>query len=360
MTATVSIGRLHLLVHELLRRHDPHPSEATKLRASYPLRTEQAATAAALAEIDRWHVPFGDPDAPPKPCQCNQHGILRGDLARLDAALDRVWADRPDDPGGLLDQVADPDGRTLQGRAGDGGGGGGKPGSRPPVDLAGADLLARVAAGVRTRHGEIRSALGDTGAAPYPSWQDWLWQLPTLASRLPETGPDLAREQHPLVRAVHRDLNGWRNSALIYLGQLSPMVTLTTPCPHCGETSMIVREDATSDVVCTTESCIDPTTQETSRWPRHAWEALLAGRYAAGTVNTEAAALHLGVAAATIRDWKRRGLISPVGGTARHPLWRLRDLVKAAAEPKTVRPVPGPPVVWTPEAQLAEHRAATA
>jgi DNA-binding transcriptional MerR regulator len=48
------------------------------------------------------------------------------------------------------------------------------------------------------------------------------------------------------------------------------------------------------------------------------------------------AALAAGVKPSTLRDWRRRGLITPVGGTERRPLYALADLhtAKQAAKPR--------------------------
>lgn len=55
------------------------------------------------------------------------------------------------------------------------------------------------------------------------------------------------------------------------------------------------------------------------------------------TLSTGEAAFILGIAAATIRDWRRRGLITPAGGTERKPLWSVPDLIAARDAPKTRR-----------------------
>ena len=49
------------------------------------------------------------------------------------------------------------------------------------------------------------------------------------------------------------------------------------------------------------------------------------------------AALAAGVQPSTLRDWRRRGLITPAGGTARHPLYDLADLHAARQAPKPRR-----------------------
>jgi DNA-binding transcriptional MerR regulator len=55
------------------------------------------------------------------------------------------------------------------------------------------------------------------------------------------------------------------------------------------------------------------------------------------TLTTGEAAFILGIAAATIRDWRRRGLITPAGGTERRPLWSVADLIAARDAPKNRR-----------------------
>lgn len=46
------------------------------------------------------------------------------------------------------------------------------------------------------------------------------------------------------------------------------------------------------------------------------------------------AALAVGRKPATLRDWRRRGLIAPAGGTPRHPLYALGELQAARDLPK--------------------------
>lgn len=55
------------------------------------------------------------------------------------------------------------------------------------------------------------------------------------------------------------------------------------------------------------------------------------------TLTTGEAAFILGISAATIRDWRRRGLITPTGGTERKPLWSVAALIAARDAPKTRR-----------------------
>lgn len=48
--------------------------------------------------------------------------------------------------------------------------------------------------------------------------------------------------------------------------------------------------------------------------------------YPRSAVDAKAAARYAGVQPDTVRQWRRRGLIAPCGGTARHPLYRLDDV----------------------------------
>lgn len=49
------------------------------------------------------------------------------------------------------------------------------------------------------------------------------------------------------------------------------------------------------------------------------------------------AALAAGIQPDTIRDWRRRGLLKPAGGTPRRPLYALADVYAAKAAPKPTR-----------------------
>lgn len=55
-------------------------------------------------------------------------------------------------------------------------------------------------------------------------------------------------------------------------------------------------------------------------------------------VDTKVAALAVGVDPATIRDWRRRGLLAARGGSPRRPLYDLRDVRRARDAPKPRRP----------------------
>jgi hypothetical protein len=313
---SVDLGQLHLTVHALLSQYQERPTAFVRNTVREHLLLRLRLTEKRLASLEE--------QDPLLPLRARRHlqdrERLRGQLAEHPQRR----------PAGLLVQVAAP----LPYRPSDDVGtvSGGKPASRPPTTLQHLDLLTLIETGVIGHDCDLRDALDQHRAGDWP-WQRMLWALPSLADQL---GGD-----HDLVRKLDRDLRSWHSSARVLLGYIAPMVTLTTPCPHCAQQSMIVREDASSDVVCTTVDCIDPDTDEQSRWPRTAWQQLLAGRYASGVVNTDAAALHLGVAPATLRDWKRRGLITPAGGTTRHPLWALADLVTPTGRPATRQDLAG-------------------
>lgn len=52
---------------------------------------------------------------------------------------------------------------------------------------------------------------------------------------------------------------------------------------------------------------------------------------------TRLAAVATGVQPDTIRDWRRRGLLKPAGGTPRRPLYALEDVYAAQQAPKPTR-----------------------
>ncbi|WP_327268796.1 helix-turn-helix domain-containing protein [Streptomyces sp. NBC_01218] len=56
-----------------------------------------------------------------------------------------------------------------------------------------------------------------------------------------------------------------------------------------------------------------------------------------GTLTTSMAAMSAGVAPATIRDWRRRGLLTPCGGSPKRPLYRLADVNAARYAAKPTR-----------------------
>ncbi|MFF9688975.1 MerR family transcriptional regulator [Streptomyces sp. NPDC014623] len=56
-----------------------------------------------------------------------------------------------------------------------------------------------------------------------------------------------------------------------------------------------------------------------------------------GLLTTKLAALNCGVQPATIRDWVRRGILAPCGGTPKRPVYRLADVEAARSAAKPTR-----------------------
>ena len=56
-----------------------------------------------------------------------------------------------------------------------------------------------------------------------------------------------------------------------------------------------------------------------------------------GYVTTTTAALACGVAPATVRDWVRRDLLRPCGGTPKRRIYRLSEVLAARDAPKPTR-----------------------
>lgn len=151
---------------------------------------------------------------------------------------------------------------------------GGKPGSKAPSrssDQA-ADLLAHIEAGVWAHDADLRDALDAhlTYERPFLTALDY---LPDLASRLPDP------EKHPLAHKLEKSVRSWRNACRVQLGYAAPMTSLQAACPMCGERSLIVRSDAGSDVLCTTDGCVDDHGRP-PRWDRYTWTQLLPSREA--------------------------------------------------------------------------------
>jgi hypothetical protein len=318
LTRDVDLGRLRLTVHALL----DHYREGA---GRFVIETSERNLDMQIRIVER-HLEDLDSDHPAFLVRARSLLHERAILRRV-----RAYAPGTGQPG-LLTQLA----RPLRPRDSDEAGkvSTGATGSRPPTALDHVDLLHKVRTGVRKHHYRLVAALQEAHPDTLPpagdrSWQSQLRALPALATAL---GPD-----DDLVRALDRDLQSWRGSVRVHLGYVAPMVTLEdTSCPFCRQPTLIVREDATSDVICTGDGCTNPETGQSPRWHRTDWKRLLAGQYATGVVNTEAALLHLGLTglkgAATLRDWKRRGLIDHAGGTPRKPFWRVADLDTASEQ----------------------------
>lgn len=145
-----------------------------------------------------------------------------------------------------------------------------KPGSRPPATLDGVTFLALVETGVWQHDADLRDALSDHVDYERP-WLTALASLPGLASRLPDAA------EHQLTRALARDVGRWRNTSRVLLTFTVPMAKLETRCPYCSEVSLIVRADASSSVLCTTDGCEDER-GDRPRWTRQNWVLLLEGQ----------------------------------------------------------------------------------
>jgi predicted site-specific integrase-resolvase len=48
--------------------------------------------------------------------------------------------------------------------------------------------------------------------------------------------------------------------------------------------------------------------------------------YPSGSADAQAVAEYAGVDPGTVRQWRRRGHLTPVGGTERHPLYALDEV----------------------------------
>ncbi|MCL6733307.1 MerR family transcriptional regulator [Streptomyces neyagawaensis] len=57
-----------------------------------------------------------------------------------------------------------------------------------------------------------------------------------------------------------------------------------------------------------------------------------------GRLTTSQAATACGVQPGTIRDWVRRGILTRSGGSPRHPIFRVEDVMAAKNAPKPSRP----------------------
>lgn len=148
----------------------------------------------------------------------------------------------------------------------------GKAGSRAPSSSSDAarDLLARIETDVWKHDADLRDAL-DAHLSYERPWLTALDFLPDLARRLPHA------EKHDLTRKLEKSVRSWRNACRVLLGYVAPMTTLQAACPLCGEHSLIVRADAGSDVICTTDGCEDDNGRP-PRWDRYTWTQLLTDR----------------------------------------------------------------------------------
>jgi len=79
---------------------------------------------------------------------------------------------------------------------------------------------------------------------------------------------------------ICRQVHSWVNAARLALGYAAPMITLDRyPCPYCEQRSLITRSDASGDVFCSTEGCLDENAEQ-PRWTKLTWPRLLAAEAA--------------------------------------------------------------------------------
>jgi hypothetical protein len=73
---------------------------------------------------------------------------------------------------------------------------------------------------------------------------------------------------------VCKRVHSWVLAARLTLSYSAPMLALKISCHYCGEQSLITRSDASSDVFCTTDGCVDDDGKQ-PRWPRTEWHLVL-------------------------------------------------------------------------------------
>jgi hypothetical protein len=170
---------------------------------------------------------------------------------------------------GLISELQDTAARVLTQQGGNDGSRAGKPGSRPPSSSSNnaLDLLAEIETGVWQHDADLRDLL-DAHLDYERPWLTALTALPGLVGRLPDA------EQHPLAYDVHRSVRHWMNAAQLHMRHIAPMSRLNAACSYCGEQSLRVRSDASSDVVCVTPDCQDERGEQ-PRWTRDNWVLLL-------------------------------------------------------------------------------------
>jgi hypothetical protein len=359
VTRTVDLDQLAADLHDLAGdSYTEHPTSGTRDRAAHTLNRRYKAV---LAELRDLSVEFdhGLPipaSIPASTAPWRARSLLSEFQQILTQQVALQTAHTTTGSGGLLDQLTHPGGRTMTSPAGGERIHASKPGSRPPASLAAVDLLTEIETAVWQHDADLRDALNDHHVDERP-WRQALTVLAALCRRLPHA------ETHPLTAAVARDVASWRRTCRVLLGYTGGKVLLANDCPVCGQQTLRVSVDMDSDITCTGQvdlcdptgevlpdrdglalsvRCFDPTDGQPTRWSRTAWVAYLEQHHVAGLLTTEAAAFRAQVDPATIRQWKARGILTPVGGTARHPLWLRSDVQRVAEESLALRAaVPG-------------------
>jgi hypothetical protein len=146
------------------------------------------------------------------------------------------------------------------------GSGRGTPGPRPTGGSDVAELLIEITTGAQQLRTEALRHLGVKNTTkPH---------LPTAAALrhllvlIDAAGPQLADR---MCRQVH----SWVNAARLALSYTAPMMALPDRlCHYCGQPALVTRSDASSDVFCSVDGCVDEN-GERPRWPRATWHLLL-------------------------------------------------------------------------------------
>lgn len=148
------------------------------------------------------------------------------------------------------------------------------PSSRAPSGGQYAELLVDMAAGTADLRREALTQLNrDCELVRHVAGKTVQLQ-PDTASNLRALTELVDLVEDDLAAKIARQIRSWSNAARLLLSVNAPMATLENCCPMCGQQSLIVRADASSDVVCANKQCVDENGR-TVRWPRSRWNILL-------------------------------------------------------------------------------------
>jgi hypothetical protein len=150
------------------------------------------------------------------------------------------------------------------------------PSSRPPAGADIAELLIDMTTGAA---GFYREALISLNRAQETVRRgrngvrvDFAPDLRRTLSLLVDVIDDIKDEA--LKKRIERSVRSWKNAARLLLSHNAPMASLEMPCPVCKQQSLIVRSDASSDVICSNDECKDENGNQV-RWPKLRWALLL-------------------------------------------------------------------------------------
>lgn len=150
------------------------------------------------------------------------------------------------------------------------------PASRPPAGADVADLIVDITVGSAALLREALISLGRASETTRKGRRGVRVQIqpdPTVTlQRLIDLVDDVTDSQ--LQDSIVRHVRSWKNAARLLLSHNAPMATLKFLCPMCRQQSLIVRGDASSDVTCSNDDCLDVNGNRT-RWPRARWALLL-------------------------------------------------------------------------------------